>query len=414
MSYSPLAFVEALSFVRYGGTPAELQAAKLIQSEIERAGGTSELMEFQIPVSTHNSHCVKVTAPYEKELVVTPFGICGSVPAPGKELKFFYAENCSDRDLLGKDDLSEYVVMINTFNIDVYKRLCKRNAGAILVVMGKYYHDDLEAGIYARNHRPKYLEFGCIPTFYINANQATELVRNDTEKISIVLDQTDGETTSQNVLSVIEGSDMAAESVVLTAHYDSLSICDGAWDNATGSAALMGLYHYFMENRPRRTMRFIWCGSEEQGLLGSRAYVEQNEELLSSIKFCFNFDMCGTVLGSNQIFVTGSKALETFVEQFCRETGYSADIMATVHSSDSAPFADKGIPAIGLSRGTQTSEIHTVRDQVFTVGEKALCKNIDFFSKIISRVVNAVLLPVDPGMPDDMKDKIDKYFMRDK
>ena len=100
------------------------------------------------------------------------------------------------------------------------------------------------------------------------------------------------------------------------------------------------------------------------------------------------------------------------MELFCREVGYSARTRVGVHSSDSAPFADMGIPGIGLSRGTQTSEIHTSRDTMFPLGEKALKANIAFAAQMIERVANAVLLPVDTGMPDSIKKELDKYFQR--
>ena len=411
--FSPLEFVKDLSFVRYGGTPAEKQAAEYIKSAIEKAGGTAELAPFQINASTYTGHVTKVVAPYEMDINTVPFGMCGSIPAPGKDLKLFYAERADERDLLGHDDLNGYVVLVNALSLDAYKALTKRNASAIFAIMGRYYHNNGEAGLYSRNLRPKFLEQGTIPTFYINAHDATELIRNEAETIHIELEQTDGEATSHNVLSVIEGTDKPGESIVLTAHYDSLPVGPGAWDNATGSAALMGLYLYFRENAPKRTLRFVWCGSEEQGLWGSKAYIDQNEELVKNqIKFCFNFDMCGTVLGPNSMIVTGGKELEDFVELYCREVGYSAQTHAGVHSSDSAPFADQGIPGISISRGTSTSEIHTCYDTLFPIGEKQLKANIEFAAGIISRTVNSVILPVDTGMPDKMKEELDKYFQR--
>ena len=412
-NYSPLAFVEKLSFVRYGGTEAEKQAAEIIKAEIEQAGGAAEMTPFQINASAYTGHVTRVTEPYAQEIATVPFGMCGNMPAPGKDLKLLYADRGEARDLLGYDDLSGYVVMVNSITLDVYKQLAKRKAAAIFAIMGKYYHNNEEAGMYSRNLRPKFLEQGAIPTFYISAHDATELLRNGAQTIHIELEQSDGEATSRNVLAVIEGTEKPEESIVLTAHFDSLPIGPGAWDNATGSAALLGLYLYFRENAPKRTMRFVWCGSEEQGLLGSKAYIEQHEELVrEQVKFCFNFDMCGTILGPNNIFITGGKELEDFVELFCRETGYSAKTRTGVHSSDSAPFADLGIPAIGLSRGTSTSEIHTCRDTMFPLGEGALKANIDFAAQIISRVANSALLPVDKGMPDNIKEELDKYFQR--
>ena len=411
--FSPIEYVEKLSFVRYGGTPAEKQAAEFIKGEVEKAGGTAEIMPFTINASVYGSHVTKVVAPYELDIATVPFGMCGNVPAPGIDLKLMYAERGEDIDFLGYDDLSGYVVMVNAVSLDVYKRLVKRGASAIFAIMGKYYHNNDEAGMYARNLRPKFLEQGVIPTFYISANDATELLRNGAETIHIELEQTDGEATSQNIVAVIEGTEKPEESIVLTGHYDSLPVGPGAWDNATGSAALMGLYLFFKENAPKRTLRFIWCGSEEQGLLGSKAFIEQNEELVkNNVKFCFNFDMCGTILGPNSICITGGKELEDFVELFCRETGYSAKTRVGVHSSDSAPFADMGVPSIGLSRGTSTSEIHTCRDTMFPLSEKALKENICFASKMISRVANSVILPVDTGMPQNILDELDKYFQR--
>lgn len=412
-NFAPLNFVEKLSFVRYGGTPAEKQAADFILSEIEAAGGKGELMPFQIAASTYSSHSTKVIAPYELDIKTVPFGMCGNVPAPGKDLKFFYAERGNARDFYGHDDLSGYVVMVNSLTLDVYKELVKRNASAIFAIMGKYYHDNGEAGLYGRNLRPKFLEVGVVPTFYINAHDATELVRNNAEIIHIELEQTDGEATSHDVLAVIEGSEKSDESIVLTGHFDSLPVGPGAWDNATGSAALMGLYHYFLQNQPKRTLRFVWCGSEEQGLLGSKAYIAQHDELVEkNIKFCFNFDMCGTVLGPNNIMITGGKELEDFVDLFCRENAYSANYRVGVHSSDSAPFADRGIPGIGLSRGTTTAEIHTSRDTIFPLSDAALRNNIDFAAKMISRVANSAILPVETGMPENIKKELDKYFQR--
>ena len=130
--------------------------------------------------------------------------------------------------------------------------------------------------------------------------------------------------------------------------------------------------------------------------------------------FCFNFDMCGTVLGANKIIITGEKELETFVDQYCKITGYSAAKGVGVHSSDSAPFCDNGIPALGLSRETVTASIHTIHDLISTLSEKAIHKNVEFANRIIGDIANAAVIPVKKGMPEETKKELDKYFHRDK
>jgi len=114
------------------------------------------------------------------------------------------------------------------------------------------------------------------------------------------------------------------------------------------------------------------------------------------------------------IFVTGGDDLKHYAQQFCRELGMSVEFEDRVHSSDSAPFCDKGIPALGLSRGSKTAEIHTRHDLLFPISAKQLEKDAEFAVKFISRTANSVIMPVDPGMPEDMREKLDKYFQRDK
>lgn len=411
--YSPLEFVKELSFARFGGTSEEKRAAELIQAKVAACGGVAELEPFQISASTHQRHLVKVIAPFEKIVDVTPFSMCGEIPAPGVDLKFLYAEQGTEKDFIGRADLSHCAVMVNMLNQEIYKHLAERKAAAILFVLGKYYHQNSEASVYARSLRSEMRALGVIPAFSIGAAAATELVCGEAEKLHIELEQTDSEATSHNVTAVLEGTQCPQESIVITGHYDSLPLGPGAWDNATGSAMLMGLYHYFREHPPKRTLRFVWCGSEEQGLLGSRAYIDQHEALMEQIKFCFNFDMCGTALGYNKIYVAGDKRLENFAELYCREVGYSAEIFTGVHSSDSAPFADHGVPCLGLSRECTAAEIHTSRDTVIPLSEKALWDNLHFAAAMVQRVANSAMLPVECGMPNDMKEKLDKYFHRE-
>ena len=56
--------VQRMSFVRWGGTDKELEAAKILQGEIEKFGGTSEIEEFEIPAYELEKCSVKVVAPY--------------------------------------------------------------------------------------------------------------------------------------------------------------------------------------------------------------------------------------------------------------------------------------------------------------------------------------------------------------
>lgn len=88
----------------------------------------------------------------------------------------------------------------------------------------------------------------------------------------------DEDTRAYNVLADIPGSDRTAGYVMAGAHLDSWVAADGAVDNAAGSAVVMEAARILsrLGVRPKRTIRFALWNGEEQGLLGSLAYVEQH------------------------------------------------------------------------------------------------------------------------------------------
>ncbi len=84
--------------------------------------------------------------------------------------------------------------------------------------------------------------------------------------------------TSYNVIAEIPGSDKASEVVMLGGHLDSWHAGTGATDNAIGCAVMMEVARILTATgaRPRRTIRVALWSGEEQGLLGSQAYVKEH------------------------------------------------------------------------------------------------------------------------------------------
>jgi len=83
---------------------------------------------------------------------------------------------------------------------------------------------------------------------------------------------------AENVIAEIPGTDPKAGYVMAGAHFDSWIAGDGANDNGAGSVAVIEAARLISKLgiRPRRTIRFALWSGEEQGLLGSRAYIEQH------------------------------------------------------------------------------------------------------------------------------------------
>ena len=102
--------------------------------------------------------------------------------------------------------------------------------------------------------------------------------RDVTLKFNIVNERHPPGRTSHNALAEIPGTDKAAEIVMLGAHLDSWHAATGATDNAVGCAVMMEAVRILkaIGVTPRRTIRIALWSGEEQGLLGSRAYVAEH------------------------------------------------------------------------------------------------------------------------------------------
>jgi carboxypeptidase Q len=101
-----------------------------------------------------------------------------------------------------------------------------------------------------------------------------------------------GEKPVFNVIASIKGSEKPDEYIVLSAHYDSWDAGSGATDNGTGTIMMMEALRIIktIYPNPRRTIIVGHWGGEEQGLLGSRAFVADHPEIVAKVHMGWNQD----------------------------------------------------------------------------------------------------------------------------
>lgn len=121
--------------------------------------------------------------------------------------------------------------------------------------------------------------------------------------------------TLYNVCGIIKGK--SEEIYAIGAHFDHIgfdrngpdTVYNGADDNASGVAAMIGIAAYFKKHPPEKTLLIMAFNAEEKGLWGSEALVAQPEMhgLLQKMQVMFNMEMVGTVAasGRNSMFMTG-------------------------------------------------------------------------------------------------------------
>ena len=120
-----------------------------------------------------------------------------------------------------------------------------------------------------------------------------------------------GPIPQYNVIVDIKGTEFPDEYVIVQGHIDGWDGAQGACDNGTGVATTMSAAHLLLANgiKPKRTIRFIFYSGEEQGLLGSRGYVDMHVDELDKISVVLNHDN-----GTN--YLSGIKATAAMMEDF--------------------------------------------------------------------------------------------------
>ena len=404
-----MATVNKLAFNRISGTEDERRAAALIQEEIASFGGTSTLETFAIPQSTVKKVSLKVTEPFARELNVHAVALSGSTPEEGIEAELYYAEDASDMKL---KNAAGKLLLLNDGAYKRWEQIVKSGALGYVIISGTHWDDPERTDLPYPRLYPRYKEKGQIPGMVIRTRDAIEILKAGASRVTFTVVQEESEGESANVVAELPGTAGTDECIVLSAHYDSVPHSRGAWDNASGCADLLALYAWFKENPPAMNMRFVWCGSEEIGRLGSKAYAAAHSEELEKCRLNLNLDMTGVIMGADEIDIIGEESFAHMMEYLAREYGFNADCKRVVRASDCAVFADYGIPAIDFVRRGK-SVIHTRNDVEFPLSEVAFARTQTFMCQFLRRVMNSVEFPIPKAIPKDMQEELDNHWGRE-
>lgn len=197
--------------------------------------------------------------------------------------------------------------------------------------------------------------------------------------------------TSYNTIAEIPGTDKKDEVIMLGGHLDSWHAATGATDNAIGCAVMMEAARILkaLGIKPRRTIRVsLWSG-EEQGLLGSQAYVKEHFGSFENPKAdyekfggYFNIDSGTGLIRGASVFgpPEAAEILKTILEPF-KEWNVQGTLPSRsrgLGGSDNTSFNQAGLPGIGLFQDPIeyfTHTWHTNLDTVERIVEEDVKKN---------------------------------------
>ncbi len=419
--------LKQLAFPRSGGTPEEKTATTILKRYLISSGLKPKEETFGIQNYKEIVASLEVVRPYRKKYKVAVIGNSGSTPGKGITAELVHITSSAPEEL--KKARNKIALTYNPLDKTFYQRLKKHQIKAIIRVTSP-----VKELRHLKLNDFFIKAYGKIPSVILGYDDALEIIHKNGEIIRVVSRQKEFKATSRNIIATIQGSEIPQEKVIICAHYDSVHKSPGCIDNGSGSATIAEISRFFAKNPLKRTLIFIWFGSEELGLKGSWAYTQRHKKEFMTItsrlprsrrggisaggiintpqiKLVINFDVTGTIFGNNGVVICGSQSMANFVESFSKERGLPMEIRHSAYSSDNIPFNEKGIPSISLYRSSSDYG-HTPLDDINLISPDGLKVIGQFGLELVNRIVNAVEIPFDLTIPESDKKFTYEYIER--
>lgn len=219
---------------------------------------------------------------------------------------------------------------------------------------------------------------------------------------------------ARNIVGEIPGNDSLQGWIVACGHYDGHDICQGAGDNAAGTAVLMEAARLLAPLREhlQAGIRFILFSGEELGLYGSYAYAATHADEMDIIRVVFNVDVVGMAMPLI-LLPQSSPDLSAWFKTLPLEdldVKVNDSPKAFIMNSDHFPFSEKGVQAVWAvtsSPGSGGNWGHTAADTIDKLEPRLLRMTGASATRLLLRMsANAESLPKGRKTPEQVKQSL--------
>jgi Zn-dependent M28 family amino/carboxypeptidase len=352
---------------RVAGGPAEKAAAEWIAGQMMSYGLDVEIQEFPIvyyeelgPPVLQQVSPVPTTYVWQIDFSTMSYSGSGDATAPVQAVDLLMpptggsTSGCEATDFAGFVPGNIALIQRGTCTFAA-KAVNAQAAGAVGVVIYNEGNGPGRTGVINGTLGGPVVTIPVVGTTYALGEQVYNELQSGPVVMHMDVSTASAESTSQNVIGTLVGTDSAQGIVYMGGHYDSVAFAPGANDDASGVAATLEAARVLSTtgHRTKATLKFIAFGAEETGLNGSYEYVAANEEEVATKGLgMINLDMIGvgdtlsigTLGGENATLrdYTGAKATAMSM---------SWQFFTAGTNSDHTYFAQVGVPASFLSQG---------------------------------------------------------------
>ncbi|MGI5397954.1 M28 family metallopeptidase [Streptomyces sp. CA-135486] len=354
---------------RAAGTLGHDASAAYVYQQLKKYGYDVSYQRFDFLYTETQAEKLSVLSPAPRDVAITAMTYTQSTPVGGIKADLAAVPE----DATTGCEPADYASGTFTGKIALIKRGgctfgAKQAAAADAGAVGAVIYNNTDGTLSGTLGDPA---TGRIPTGGVTKADGDKLVADLAKgpvNISFEIRQLQQNRSTNNVIAETRGGN-AANTVMLGSHLDSVVAGPGINDNGSGSAGLLEVAQELAKSKskPANKVRFAWWSAEENGLLGSEAYVAQLSSLgKKEIKLYLNFDMIASP--NYGLFVydgddsdhvgagpgpVGSAQLERDINEFLDKRGTPHEGTDFTGRSDYGPFIEVGIPSGGTFTGAE-------------------------------------------------------------
>jgi len=389
---------------RLAGSDAEARARDWALAKLDELGFEDARIEpFTIPGWERGKEDAQLLAPYPQPLMLTTLGGSVATPADGLEADVVVFPTLTALEAAEPGSLTGKIAFVshamqktqNGSSYGFHGRL-RRSGASIAASKGAL--AILIRSIGTDSHRMPHTgsmrydaDVRKIPAAAVSNPDADQLerihARGQTMRVKLNLQPKFlGDTESGNVIVDIRGTESPEELVIIGGHLDSWDLGTGAIDDGAGVAIAAAAAKLILDSgkRPKRSIRLIFWGAEEVGLLGGFAYLERHKKDLAN-------QIIGTEsdFGAGRVWQLASKVSEEAQPLVNKMAELLAPIGVAPGSSDASgagpdltPLVRAGMPSLRLSQdGNDYFDLHhTADDTLDKINPHDLDQNVAAFA----------------------------------
>ncbi len=324
-------------------------------------------------------------------LEAMPVTFTGSTPAEGVTAELVYADDVEFVDFANENLRGKILLVFGLFGdysvTKYYRAAIQTGLKGVIVI-----RDSDQTICYGLP--PAAAGCGDLPVVSVSHGTGMEIMKSGATSAYLRVQQRIREVTGTNVVACLPANEdkLDDQLFLVSAHLDAKPVCPAAADNGAGTVMAVEVMRTLAKAKRRRDIWFAGYTDEEHGFSGSRQFPEDHPGLVEHCALQLYYDGHGTIVGRNELAVTGDEALAEFMKKVAQAISHPMQSYRQLISLDPIILFAHNVPGVQVCRRPQRTW-HTEYDSIDDLAGAAMRAGVHLYAEALYRLVNMPRLP---------------------